>query len=147
MAEAQTILTGIVSGLGVTAPVVYLIRRLQRRGDTSERDLWARFDLPHVYERRRRRRNLGMAMMAVISIVFFVGANFVNPTPHPRAALAFWVLLLGMLAWLCVLAVMDLADVRKLQLRLVDFTQKMLTRELRNLHDSESQPPQEDDAG
>lgn len=83
-----------------------------------------------VFHRRRRRRTLGMTMMAVISVVFFIGANFVNPAPRPYVSLLFWVVLLILLAWLCVLALMDLADVGRLRRRLIRMTHDEIRKQL-----------------
>ncbi len=130
MSNAKTLLTGLVSGLGLVVSGGYFVFLLTRRDDSAERALWARLEPPGTYERRRRRRTLGMAMMALISVVFFLGANYMNPEPHPRLALLFWVVLLTLLMWLCVLAMIDLADARRLRQRLLQASREMFYEEM-----------------
>ncbi len=130
MAGSHLFLTGLVSGLGLAAPLVYFGKRLMQGDPDRDREPWAQVGMLSVFYRRRRRRTLGMSMMAVISVVFFIGANFVNPTPHPHASLLFWVVLLILLVWLCVLAMMDLAEVGRLRRRLIEVTQEKIREEL-----------------
>ncbi|MBN1346506.1 MAG: hypothetical protein JXQ73_27705 [Phycisphaerae bacterium] len=130
MAEGQMVLTGLVSGLGLLAPTVYFASRLARKDPQAERAVWSKMGMSEVYDRRHRRRAFGMAMMAVISVVFFLGANYLKPAPSPRLALLFWVVLLGLLLWLCVLAILDLADIGRLRRRLLKASHDMLLEEM-----------------
>jgi len=130
VAELHTVLTGLISGVGLVVPAVYFVGRAVQGDDSAARALWARLDLPHVYDRRRRRRTLGMAIMALISVVFFLGANYIDPRPHPNLSLLFWIVLLVMLVWLCVLALVDLAEVRRLRKRLLIAARQMFKEEL-----------------
>jgi len=130
VAELHTVFTGLISGLGLVVPGVYFVGRLVNKDHSRDRALWAKLDLPEAYDRRRRRRSLGMAMMAVISVVFFVGANYMNPRLHPDLALLFWIVLLLLLVWLCVLAMIDLAEVRRLRRRLLGAARQLLREEM-----------------
>ena len=130
MASVHTILTGLISGLGLTVATVYLIGRLTKKDDPEHRALWAKLDMPEAYDRRRRRRALSMAIMALISVVFFVGANYLDPQPHPHLAILFWVLLLILLMWLCALAMIDLAEIRKLRTKLPLAAHKLFYEEM-----------------
>jgi uncharacterized membrane protein len=127
---AHTLLTGAVSGLGLTVSAGYFLRRLIKGDDPAARALWAKLDLADVYERRTRRRSLGMAIMALISVVFFVGANDLSPDSHPRVALLFWVVLLILLLWLCLLAFVDLAEARELRKRLLAASREMFFKDV-----------------
>ena len=98
--------------MGLAVSGAYFVGLLRRKENPAERALWTKLDLPELYEQRRRRRTLGMTIMALISVAFFLGANFINPQVRPRAALAFWLVLLILLVWLCGLALVDLADLR-----------------------------------
>lgn len=130
MSRLHLLLTGLVSGMGLIVSAVYFLGRLGAKDDSAERALWAKVDLPELYDRRRRRRTLGMAMMALISVVFFFGANFLNPQVYPPLAVAFWAVLLVLLMWLCLLALADLGDVRRLRSRLHEATRQMLYDEM-----------------
>jgi hypothetical protein len=123
-------LTGVVSGSGLIVSGLYLLNRLMHPDDSVERALWAKLDLPELYERRKRRRALGMANMALISVMFFFGANFLNPRVYPPLALLFWILLLVLLIWLCLLALVDLADVRRLRMGIHDASRRILRDEM-----------------
>ena len=126
----HTILTGLISGLGLSVATLYLIGRLRQKDDSQDRALWAKLDMPEAYDRRRRRRALSMAIMALISVVFFIGANYLDPKPHPHVALLFWVVLLILLIWLCALAMIDLAEIRKLRTRLPLAARKLFYEEM-----------------
>jgi hypothetical protein len=133
-------ITALVSGMGLVVSALYLAGRVRGGNDSAERALWARLDAPAAYDRRRRRRTLGMAIMALISVAFFVGVNFVDVETHPRAGLWFWITLLGLLVWLCILALIDLSEIRRLRARLREAARQIRADEkhLReSLHKSE----------
>jgi len=124
------LLTGLVSGMGLAVSGAYFVGLLRRKENPAERALWTKLDLPELYEQRRRRRTLGMTIMALISVAFFLGANFINPQVRPRAALAFWLVLLILLVWLCGLALVDLADLRRLRGGLRGAARRMFYEEM-----------------
>jgi threonine/homoserine/homoserine lactone efflux protein len=81
-----------------------------------------------------------MAIMALISVAFFLGVNFVDAEANPRVALWFWIALLSMLVWLCVLALIDLSELRRLRNRLREAARQILAdeKQLReSLHNSD----------
>ncbi len=128
--KLHVLISGVVSAVGLLIAGAYFLGLLLHRDDGAERALWARLDMPQAYTRRRRRRTLGMAMMALISVTFFVGANFIRPEASPRAALTFWILLLTLLIWLCGIALVDLAEVRQLRTALHGATRKVFFEEM-----------------
>jgi CDP-diglyceride synthetase len=131
VSELHTLLTALISGMGLLIATVYFVRRWITRNDSGARAFWAKLEAVEVYDRRRRRRDLGMAIMALISVVFFVGSNYLNPRPHPHMALLFWLVLLALLIWLCALALIDLAEVRRLRNRLMHAARGMFYEEMR----------------
>ncbi|MCC7291949.1 MAG: hypothetical protein IT449_07810 [Phycisphaerales bacterium] len=52
-------------------------------------------------------RRLGAGICAVTSLMFLLGAALMKPRESPRAYLAFWAVLLGLVMWLIVLAFKD----------------------------------------
>lgn len=131
MSDLHSLLTILISGLGLLVPIVYFVSRLIRRDDTATRAFWARLGSAEIYERRQRRRALGMAIMALISVVFFLGTRFLNPRPNPNLALLFWGVLLLLLAWLCILAMIDLIEARHLRRRLLGAARGMFLAGMR----------------
>ncbi|MCO6439088.1 MAG: hypothetical protein J5J06_18500 [Phycisphaerae bacterium] len=58
-------------------------------------------------------RRLGAGIMLVISVMFVVGIYVVDIPDRPRPYAAYWAVMLGMVLWLCVLAVRDVLYTRR----------------------------------
>lgn len=52
-------------------------------------------------------RRLGAGILVVISVMFVAGVYIVDIPDRPRPYAAYWAVILGMVLWLCVLAVRD----------------------------------------
>ena len=61
----------------------------------------------------RPRRRLGAAICFVLSIMFVLGAHLVDVPDHPRVYAAYWVVMLVLLLWLCMLALKDVRYTRR----------------------------------
>jgi hypothetical protein len=104
MADDWTLVgTAIVSGLGLLLVAGYTWAR--KTGMS-----WPARGLiePEARSACHRRRGLGAALIAVISVAFFFGANFFDPHPRPVLFLVYWALVLLLLLWLLALAAVDI---------------------------------------
>ena len=52
-------------------------------------------------------RSLGTGIVVVVSVMFFLGVALVDIPDHPRVYASFWAIILGLVLWLCALAVKD----------------------------------------
>ncbi len=52
-------------------------------------------------------RELGAAICVVVAVMFVLGVYLVDIPDHPRAYALYWTIILGLLLWLCALAVKD----------------------------------------
>lgn len=112
MAEFWTaVVSGAISGCGLLCSGVYFLG--QAGGQDQRPPWWIRMDTAEGALRRTRRRHMGMALVALLSVFFFIGVNFVDPTDKPAAYLAFWMLLSMLLFWLCLLALSDMLQTRR----------------------------------
>lgn len=57
---------------------------------------------------RAHRRRLGAALVLMVSVVFFVGTNYLDPQRDSIAYLAIWLLVLAQVGWLVWLALQDM---------------------------------------
>lgn len=113
----QLFMTAAISGSGLLCSGSYLLREVAGEGDLAS--WWFRLDSTEGALRRKRRRHLGMAVVALLSIFFFIGINFVDPrVATPVAYLTYWIVILLLLVWLCLLAFNDLRHTRALLQRL-----------------------------
>ena len=110
-------MTVAISGSGLLCSGSYLLREVAGESDLAS--WWFRLDSTEGALRRKLRRHLGMAVVALLSIFFFIGINFVDPrVATPVAYLAYWIVILLLLVWLCLLAFNDLRHTRALVRRL-----------------------------
>lgn len=58
-------------------------------------------------------RRLGAGIGVVLSVMFVVGVWLVDIPDHPVPYAAYWVIILGLTVWLCVLAVLDAFHTRR----------------------------------
>ncbi len=65
-------------------------------------------------------RRVGAAICVVLSVMFVLGINFPRPVENKIAFLVFWMLILFLLLWLCVLVIKDLLYTRKRLMELKD---------------------------
>ena len=85
------VVSGMISGCGLLCSAVYLLSQLG--GADAPPPWWIRLDTVEGGLRRTRRRHMGMALVALLSVFFFIGVNFFDPADAPVAYLAFWMLL------------------------------------------------------
>ena len=52
-------------------------------------------------------RKLGAGICVLVAVMFVLGVYLVDIPDHPRAYALYWAVILGLLLWLCVLAVKD----------------------------------------
>lgn len=106
--QATLIGSAVVSGLGLLVAGGYVAaRRIAER--RSARGLYA----PQTLTAWRRRRTTAAVLIAVISLAFFVGVNFLQPGSYPLVYVCYWAAVMGLLLWLCVLAVLDIGEARR----------------------------------
>lgn len=66
----------------------------------------------------------------MISIVFFLGVNFVDHVNHPRSFAALWFVVLLMLLWLVFLAVADAIQILRERVSSMDNLRQRFLKEL-----------------
>ncbi len=59
-------------------------------------------------------RKIGAALVCLLSISYVLGVQLVDVPKYPRAYACYWVVFLGLVFWLCVLALRDLQYTRKM---------------------------------
>lgn len=59
-------------------------------------------------------RRVGAAICLLVSIMFVAGVYLVDIPDRPRIYAAFWVVIMGLVIWLCVLAVKDARYTRQM---------------------------------
>lgn len=65
-------------------------------------------------------RRLGAAICLLLAIMFVLGIHLLDAETGPRAYVTYWVIMLLLALWLCVLAVRDLLHTRRAIARLRD---------------------------
>lgn len=106
----ELLVSGLVCGAGVLLAAAYL---LAARTSRVRRGIW-QFESDAAFDTRMRRRRLGAALLAAISLAFFVGVNVLQPARWPAGYLIYWLVVLVMLAWLLGLGVADLLQTRRM---------------------------------
>ncbi len=109
----------VFSGTLCTLGLVFGVLHLLRRPTAATMAVWEKWDTPAGAERRRRRRRLGAGIVVLISLAFFVGANFLSPDRSPLAYLIYWALVVLLVLWLCGLAMADIVAIRRVQRRML----------------------------
>ena len=71
----------------------------------------------HLLQVPRPWRQQGAAICLLLSVMFVLGVALVDIPDNPRAYAAYWLVILVLVAWLCVLAVRDLALTRQLMIK------------------------------
>lgn len=99
--------SALICGLGISVAGVYFLSARCCGSDVSP--WWSRFDNAQGRQVRTHRRNLGMAVMVVVSAATFLGVNLMDHQPSPIVFGYYWLVVLLMIAWLCLIA---LADIR-----------------------------------
>lgn len=105
----MVLVSSVIGGIGVTAGIGYLF--LMRHAPEIPTRLESVGISPRTWSHRIRRRRIGAALMVIIGAMFFIGVNHLD-APRPHYYLAFWALLIAMLAWLVCLAVIDLVQLQ-----------------------------------
>ena len=59
-------------------------------------------------------RRLGAAICVVVAVMFVLGIYLLDGKPPPRVFLAYWILVLVLVFWLCGLALKDIMHTRRL---------------------------------
>jgi amino acid transporter len=103
------IVSGVLCGGAVAGGVWFILRQNALARGKAWRD--APTKIREVVAKRLGRRRYGAALMILVSALFFVALNFLDPTAgaEPNAALAVWAIVLVLLAILILIA---MADVR-----------------------------------
>ncbi len=103
----EFIFSALICALGLSiAGAYFLLRRWLSQGGLA---WWDRIDTPEGVRIRAHRRNLGMAIVAVVSGATFLGINHMDPMSFPVQFVYYWLIMLLLVFWLCVLG---LADIR-----------------------------------
>ena len=97
----ETVLSILVLGFGVGFAIVYL--RKPAMSDGSSRQ---------AFGGNRPWRELGAAVCLVLSIMFVAGVNLLDATSSPRLFMAYWLVMLVLVIWLCGLALKDIIHTR-----------------------------------
>ena len=101
----EFVVSAAICALGLSiAGGYFLLRHCLPRGPAA---WWERIDTPRGVHRRTRRRNLGMAIMAVVSMATFLGVNYMEPLRAPAQFVYYWMVVLLLVLWICVLALAD----------------------------------------
>lgn len=100
----------ILCGMGAAAGLAYLW--MARHGSAQE-GVWRR-ESEAAYARRVRRRRLGAALLAAVSVGFLAGTGWLDPHLAPLVYIIYWFLILVMLAWLVGLGLLDLLQTRRM---------------------------------
>ncbi len=74
-----------------------------RLGQTA----WERIDTPAGLRFRARRRRLGMAIMAVVSVATFLGVEFLSTVEAPLAFVTYWFIVVLLVLWIGALGLID----------------------------------------
>ena len=93
----QIVFSVLVILFGLICALIYLRRPAAPHGsaETESRD-------------ERPWRRVGAAICLLVSVMFVIGVYVVDTPDHPRAYAAFWVVIMGLVLWLCGLAIKDL---------------------------------------
>ena len=93
----------VVLGIGAVVAIGYL------RGPFADVD-------PDPASRGEGRpwRRLGAAICVVVAVMFVLGIYLLDGKPPPRIFLAYWILVLVLVFWLCGLALKDILHTRRL---------------------------------
>ena len=102
----QVLFSLAVIGFGLLCALVYLRKPPARDGAAGSQN-----------RDERPWRRVGAAICLLVSVMFVVGVYVVDTPDHPRAYAGFWVVIMGLVLWLCVLAIKD-----------VRYTQQKLAR-------------------
>jgi peptidoglycan/LPS O-acetylase OafA/YrhL len=105
--QATLIGSAVVSALGLLLGGGYLGTRVLGRRSTR-RGLFAGAAL----SASRRRRSLAAGLVMAISMAFFVGVNFLDHHSDPRLFVYYWAVVMGLVCWLCLLALADIRHAR-----------------------------------
>jgi drug/metabolite transporter (DMT)-like permease len=71
-------------------------------------------DPPLFASNARPWRRLGAAICVLLAIMFVAGITLIDRPARPGLFIAFWLLILGLICWLCVLAIKDVLHTRKM---------------------------------
>jgi hypothetical protein len=91
-------LTGGIALFGIVCSV-WLYRQAPRGGRPWADNELLRGDRPW--------RRLGAVMVGFVALMYFAGANFLSAERSPRHYVLFWLGVLLMILWMCILALVD----------------------------------------
>ena len=63
-------------------------------------------------------RRLGAAICGLVSVMFFVGVNFLDSKREPVTYLVFWIVVFLLILWLCLLVGIDILRTQRLRAEL-----------------------------
>ncbi len=105
--------SALLSGSGLLVSIGYLLRaRRCRHGDGPNRV--AADPNPFLVQDRPWRR-LGAAICGLVSVMFFVGFNFLDSKREPVTYLVFWIVVFLLIVWLCLLVGIDILRTQRLR--------------------------------
>ncbi len=110
ISPSELLVSGLICGMGVLLAAAYL---LTSRPQDGRHGLW-QMESDEAFARRMRRRRLGAALLAAISIGFFIGINVLEPGYAPTGYILYWTTVLTMVIWLIVLGILDLRQTRRM---------------------------------
>ena len=108
--------SALLSGSGLLVSIGYLLRgRGSRQGSRPNHDAadWN----PFLIQDRPWRR-LGAAICGLVSVMFFVGVNFLDSKREPVTYLVFWGVVFLLIFWLCLLVGIDILRTQRLRTEL-----------------------------
>ena len=88
---AEFIVSILLGGFGLGVVLIYFVLRSAK---TRSADWLGRYDTEAGKRKRQNRRDLGMAIVAIVSLAVFVGINLMEPKRAPMAYAYYWLLVL-----------------------------------------------------
>lgn len=93
----QILFSVVVLAFGAICATIYLRKPPAKDGPSKHRN-----------RDERPWRRIGAAICLLVSVMFVVGVYTVDTPDHPRVYAAFWAVIMGLVLWLCGLAIKDL---------------------------------------
>ena len=128
--------SALLSGSGLLVSIGYLLRAGRRRHGSGPNGVAADPN-PFLVQDRPWRR-LGAAICGLVSVMFFVGVNFLDSKREPVTYLVFWIVVFLLIVWLCLLVGIDILRTQRLRAQL---TQQLKSARLPTGNVGPEQPP------
>lgn len=108
--------SALLSGSGLLVSIGYLLRARRGRADHGYRRIGAESN-PFLIQDRPWRR-LGAAICGLVSVMFFVGVNFLDSNREPVTFVVYWIVELLLIVWLCLLVGIDIVRTQRIRVEL-----------------------------